>query len=167
MRTFYGILILGGLIALVMMWRWLQAKALARVTRVVRGKTHRQGQDEVHTVMTWRIPGARDQARDQVIATVNAYSEPPALIAGLHLAQHTKDELIYRYGNRVSDRFVVRVRFDPDHGGHGGGGFHVLHWLECDGLIEDHERIADLRSRVQAAVEKLHGTVGFHDQRDA
>lgn len=159
-----GILLIVAIVVGVVLWQRAADAARKKVTRGIMRGTHARGQAAVRTALAFTAPApcTPDQAIEQIVATVNAYPSPPALVGGLYLKSRTDDAVVFGFGSRIGDAFVLRVVLSSDDDG-GGGGVRgravVPAWTERDGLVDAIEQIERAQGRVEEAVGRLGGVV--------
>ncbi|MBO3088629.1 hypothetical protein [Cellulomonas dongxiuzhuiae] len=92
-------------------------------------------------------------------ALVDAHAQHPAVVGGLYLKSRSDGEAVFAFGGRLADAFLYRVSFAAVGTATTPGTGQVLSWTETSGLVDAIDQIERLRSRVEAAVARLGGTV--------
>jgi hypothetical protein len=156
--TISAVLLFAALIVAVLLWQKLMGKARAGATRAIARGSHRAGQALVREPVRFQVPVAPAEVAQAVVATVNAYAQPPALVPGLFLRENSVGRLRFVFGSKVNEVFVADVVLASAANGTTGR-FDVVSWTESDGLVAHRAEIARLRDRVSAAVAGLGGDV--------
>jgi hypothetical protein len=156
--TISAVLVFAALVVAVLLWQKLMGKARAGAVRAVARGTHRAGQALVREPVQFSVPAAPAEVAQVVVAAVNAYAQPPAIVPGLYLREKSAGRLRFVFGSKVNEVFVADVVLGSAANGTTGR-CDVVSWTESDGLVAHRAEIARLRDRVSAAVAGLGGDV--------
>ena len=153
-RTVLGLALLLGLGWVLMT---VTNAARTKATRAVFRKSHRSGQAEVQRVTSFRAPLEPAQVLARVIRVVNAYEEPPRVVAGLFLAHRDESSALFAFGSKLGNSLTMGLVVEPTADGGTTGQLRCLTWSEADGLVSNVDQMQRVRDRLLSALADVGG----------